>query len=114
MDDGGSQFAGRSGVAVWFGELREVHVVVENLPGIVEDASRAVAHDVLKRLACPLRCWQQGVEVIHVGLEMLSVVEGDGLCADDGFEVADGVRQFDKLELTSFWHSLSHSSWNCC
>ena len=89
---------------VWSGvigrsELREIEVVVQDLAGIVEDgAGRSLFDDLLKREVLVGRAGEELVEVVHIGLQMLAVVESDGAGADDGLECVGSVGKVDELE----------------
>ncbi len=82
-------------------ELGEVQVVVQDLAGVVEDRLRfldsacgcARNDNLLQRHGLVLRVGDEFVEVVHVGLQVLAVVEGQGLRADDGLEGGRGVRK---------------------
>ena len=82
-------------------ELGEVQVVVQDLAGVVEDRLRfldsacgyARNDNLLQRHGLELRADDKFVEVVHVGLQVLAVVEGQGLLADDGLEGGRGVRK---------------------
>ena len=73
------------------GELREIEVVVENLSGVVEHSTFRLFDDFFECLSLETAARQQIVEVRHVGVEVLAVVEFYCCCADDGFECRSGV-----------------------
>ncbi len=83
-------------------ELGEVEVVVENLTGVVEDGGGGLAsagrldHDVLKRHRFVLGAGNELVQVVDVGLEVLSVVEADSAGADDGIERIVRIWELDE------------------
>ncbi len=80
-------------------ELREIEVVVQDLAGVVEDgAGRSLFDDLLKREVLVGRAGEELVEVVHIGLQMLAVVESDGAGADDGLECVGSVGKVDELE----------------
>lgn len=91
LADGGVAFAGRA-------ELQEIHVVIEDLPGIIEDAAFGRADYLLEGLALERSAGDGRVQVVHIGLEMLSVVECYGLCADRGCKSVGCVREGDEFE----------------
>ena len=73
-------------------ELRKVQVVIENLAGVVEDGARRLLHNLYQhRFFASLRMTKgfklcpgnELVQVVHIGLEVLPVVESQGLVADD-------------------------------
>ena len=76
-------------------ELGEVEVVVQDLAGVVEDGLRffrcAQNDNLLERHRLELGAGDEFVEVVHVGLQVLAVVEGQGLRADDGLEGVDRI-----------------------
>ena len=67
-------------------ELGEVEVVVEHLTGVIKDGAGGVSHDLLKGQVFEAAAGKELIEVIHVGLQVLTVVEAEGVGADDGFE----------------------------
>ncbi len=68
-------------------ELREIKVVVEYLPGIVEDgAGGCAAHNLFQCHILKSAAWQQLVEIVHIGLQVLAVVETERIGADDLFQ----------------------------
>ena len=89
------------------GKLGEVEVVVQDLAGVVEDgfARRPFDrlrdrlgrcdHNLLQGHRLELGAGDEFVEVVHVGLQVLAVVEGQGAGADDGLERVEGVREVD-------------------
>ena len=72
-------------------ELGEVEVVVQDLAGVVEDGAGGLGHNLLQGHRLELGAGDEFVEVVHVGLQVLAVVEGQGLRADDGFEGVDRI-----------------------
>ncbi|MDQ1132993.1 hypothetical protein QE386_001588 [Pseudoxanthomonas winnipegensis] len=56
-----------------------VEGVVPHLRGVVEHAALGLLDDALQRLVGELGALDQLVEVVHIGLVMLAVVEVDGL-----------------------------------
>ena len=67
-------------------ELREVHLVVEDLSGVVEEGAGGFHYDLFEGETFEAAAGQEFVEVVHVGLEVFAVVEAEGLRADHGFE----------------------------
>ena len=73
-------------------ELREVQIMIQNLPGIVEDgrerpdrrADGGLDDDVFQGHRLELGAGDELVEVIDITLQMLAMVEGQGLGADCG------------------------------
>ena len=109
-------------------KLREVHVVVEDLAGVVEDGrgrqgcgrsgsdgdrsscgrggSRGGrrcgrGHYFLQREAVPGRSGEELVQVVDVGLEVLAVVEADGAGADHGLQRVVGIGELNESEHVS-------------
>ena len=76
-------------------KLGEVEVVVEDLAGIVEDAALGFFHDLFQRHRLERRAGNEFVEVVHVALEVLAVVEFEGLGADHRRQGVLGVRKID-------------------
>ncbi len=72
-------------------ELGEVEVVVQDLAGVVEDGAGGLGHNLLQRHRLELGAGDEFVEVVHVGLQVLAVVEGQGARADDGLEGVDRI-----------------------
>ena len=72
-------------------ELGEVEVVVQDLAGVVEDGAGGLGHNFLQGHRLELGAGNEFVEVVHVGLQVLAVVEGQGLRADDGLESVDRI-----------------------
>ena len=57
--------------------------MVENLTGIIVDAALRYADDFLEGTALETAAGKGCIEVVDVGLEMLAIMEGNGVCADD-------------------------------
>ena len=74
-------------------ELREVEVVIQDLAGVVEDGAGGGLHDLFQRLRLEGRVGDELVEVVHVALEVLAVVELNGLRADYWDQRVDFVRE---------------------
>ncbi len=72
-------------------ELGEVEVVVQDLAGVVEDGAGGLGHNLLQGHRLELGAGDEFVEVVHVGLQVLAVVEGQGAGADDGLEDVDRI-----------------------
>ena len=72
-------------------ELGEVEVVVQDLAGVVEDGAGGLGHNFLQGHRLELGAGDEFVEVVHVGLQVLAVVEGQGAGADDGLEGVDRI-----------------------
>ena len=78
-------------------ELREIQVVVEDLAGVVEDGALAAADDLLQRLRLERRAGDQAVEVVHIALQVLAMVELDRAGADDRLQGIGRVGELNKL-----------------
>ena len=93
--DPGLQGAGRGRFPVkpgmTRGKLGEVEVVVQDLAGVVEDGAGGLGHNLLQGHRLELGAGDEFVEVVHVGLQVLAVVEGQGAGADDGLEGVDRI-----------------------
>ena len=86
-------------------ELGEVEVVVQDLAGVVEDglAGRPfdrlrdrpgrLGHNILQRHRLELRAGDEFIEVVHIALQVLPVVEFQGACANDGLQPVQRVRE---------------------
>ena len=57
--------------------------MVQHLPGVVEDGAIGGLNNLLQALAFILGSGDQFVQVVHIGLQVLSVVERQCLVADD-------------------------------
>ncbi len=93
----GRRFPVKPGMTLCRAELREVQIVVQDLPGIVEDRAFGLANDFFKGHILERGAGNQFVEVVDVGLEVFAVVEGKGLGTDDGFEGVGCVRKVDEF-----------------
>ena len=98
--DGFGEMAYGFAVLLRSGELREIEVVVEDLSGVVEHSTLRLFDDFFECLSLETTARQQIVEVRHVGVEVLAVVEFYCCCADDGFECRSGVGEFDEFEFS--------------
>ena len=83
LTDGGIEFSFWHHLLCRTVERLEIHVVVEDLTCIVEDGSFCGFHDVLKWFAFKAAAGQKVVEVVDIGLQMLSMMENQGGAADD-------------------------------
>ena len=79
-------------------ELLEVHVVVEDLAGIVEDAAFGTLYDLLKALALEWSACYGSVEVVDVGLEVFSVMESDGFGAEHRLQCIGRIGECNQFE----------------
>ena len=76
------------------GELEEVERVVQYLSGIVEHgAVGGSSHDFFERFAFESRTRHEVVQVVHIGLQMLPVVEVDSGLTDYRFQCVVGIRK---------------------
>ena len=85
-------------------ELREVQVVVQDLAGVVEDGRlgrpfdrlrdrpRRFGHNLLQRHRLELGAGDELVEIVHIALQVLAVVEFQSARADDGLQPLQRVR----------------------
>jgi len=76
-------------------ELREVQVMVQDLAGVVEDGAVGVADDFFQGHRLELGAGDEAVEVVDIALEVLAVVERDGIGADDRCQGIGRVREVD-------------------
>jgi len=72
-------------------ELSEVEFMVQYLSCVVEDSASRFFDDLHERRLFEARAGQQRIEVVYVSLQVLSMVEGDGLLADNWFQRIGGV-----------------------
>ena len=81
------------------GELEEVERVVQYLSGIVEHgAVGGSSHDFFERFAFESRTRHEVVQVVHIGLQMLPVVEVDSGLTDYRFQCVVGIRKCGHVE----------------
>ena len=76
-------------------ELREVQVMVQDLAGVVEDGAVSGKDDFFQGLRLILGAGDEAVEVVDIALEVLAVVEADGVGADDRCQGIGRVREVD-------------------
>ena len=97
------------GLAIFLrsGELREVEIVVEDLSGVVEDGTFGVFNDFFEGFTFEATAREQVVEVRHIGVEVLAVVELHSGRANDGLESRGGVGEFNEFELTVYGLCIS-------
>ena len=76
-------------------ELREVQVMVQDLAGVVEDGAVGIADDFFQGHRVELGAGDEAVEVVDIALEVLAVVEADGIGADDRCQGIGSVREVD-------------------
>ena len=81
-------------------ELREVQVMIQDLAGVVEDGLRFLDfarndNDLFEGFILELGAGDEAVEVVDIALEVLAVVEADGVGADDRCQGIGGVREVD-------------------
>ena len=67
-------------------ELGEVQVVVEDLAGIVEDRALGIGDNLLQRHGLELRSGNEFIEVIYIGLQVLTIVILNRFQTDDRFQ----------------------------
>jgi hypothetical protein len=60
--------------------------VVEDLAGVVEEGAGGLRYDFFEGEAFEAAAGEELVEVVHVGLEVLAVVEAEGPGADNGLK----------------------------
>ena len=76
-------------------ELQEIEVVVEDLAGIVEYATRRFLHDILQRKVLPRSARNKGIEVVYIGLQVLSMMETYCGSADYGLQRIGSIRKLN-------------------
>ena len=90
-------------------ELREVKVVIEELPCVVEDRTFALAHEFFKRKLSIFGAFDEAIQRIDIASEVLTVVEGKGLSTDSRLEGIGFVRELDEFVLhqrNSYWEVI--------
>ena len=65
-------------------ELGEVEVVVEDLAGIIEDGALGFGDNLLQWHGLELRSGNEFIEVIDIGLQVLTIVILNRFPTDDG------------------------------
>ena len=105
--DGFGQLAHGLAIFLWSGELREVEIVVEDLSGVVEDGTFGVFNDFFEGFTFEATAREQVVEVRHIGVEVLAVVELHSSRANDGLESRGGVGEFNEFEFTIYGLCIS-------
>jgi len=99
----GQETAGGGGQGRRGRELRKVQLVVQDLAGVVEDGGIGLLHDLLQGHGLEGSSGDEFVQIVHIGLQMLAVVEFEGLGADGRLEGGQRVREFYKRKhLSSF------------
>ena len=77
-------------------ELGEVEVMIQYLAGVVEDGPGGSLLDyLLKGHPLESTAKEQFIKVVDIGLEVLSVVERQGFCADHRLQCISCVRKFN-------------------
>ena len=76
-------------------ELEEIQIVVQDLSGIVEDATLRFGNNLLQRHGFELRSSNEFIEVINVGLQVLTVVILNRFLTDYRFQRVGRVRERD-------------------
>ena len=72
-------------------ELGEVEVMVQDLAGVVEDGAGRLLNNVFQGHRRELGAGDELVQVVHVALQVLAVVEGEGAGGNDGFQRVNRV-----------------------
>ncbi len=72
--------------------------MIQDLTSVIENAAGGLCHNLFQGHGLILRAGDEFVEVVHIGLEMLAVVEGQCLGRNDGLEGVDGIREVDQVE----------------
>ena len=67
-------------------ELREIQIMIQYLPRIIEHSPFCLADNLLQGHVLEGRACNQLVQVIDITLQVLAVVEGQGIRRDDGLE----------------------------
>ena len=101
LDDLLHKFAGRVRRCRAGGELREVHVVVEDLAGVVEDGAVRLLDYLVQGKALVRAAGEEFIQVVDVSLEVLAVVEADGAGADHGLQRVVGIGELNESEHVS-------------
>ena len=74
-------------------ELSEIEIVVEGLAGIVEDTAFALLYDGIQVCVFKFRADDELIEVVKIGLQVLTVVELHCFFADNRSQCIDRIRQ---------------------
>ena len=82
-------------------ELREIHVVVEDLAGVVEDCAIGLLDNLVQGEALVGAAGEELVQVVDIGLEVLAVMEADGAGADHGLQRVVGIGELNESEHVS-------------
>jgi len=90
------------------GELREIEVVVQDLSGVIEDGSGGGPNNLLKGFVFPLSAGKDFIQVVHVGLEVLAMVEGQSVGADNRFECVKRIWEGDEFKHYINCYYISH------
>ena len=76
--------------------------MIQYLASVVEDGFRFLGSarndNLFQGHGLILRAGDEFIEVVHIGLEVLAVVEGQGLDGDDGLEGVEGISEVDQVE----------------
>ena len=67
--------------------------MVQNLAGIVENATLGSADDIFDAFSFKSAAWQRGIQVVYVSLKVFSVMKCNGFSADNRRKGILGVRQ---------------------
>ena len=112
----GSEVSRRSVVRLRRLELREIEVVVQDLPGVVEQGTIGLTDDYLQFHSFEGAAREQVVQVIHIALQVLAVVERQGLGRNDRCQSVRCIWEVDErkhtvvyflCEDTNFSHNTS-------
>ena len=69
--------------------------MVQDLAGVVEDGAAGVKDDFVQGHRLELGAGDEAVEVVDIALQVLAVVEADGIGADDRCQGIGRVREVD-------------------
>ena len=76
--------------------------MVQDLSGIVEDSALGAADNLFQGLALEFGSGDELVQVVHIGLEVLAVMERQGMVADNGLQRGVGKRNKRKHVLKNW------------
>ena len=86
--------------------------MIQDLTSVIENAAGGLCHNLFQGHGLILGAGDEFVEVVHIGLEVLAVVEGQGLSGNDGLERVDGIREVDQVEhgMAILYYAVSKTS----
>ena len=77
--------------------MRKIQLVVQHLPGVVKQRPAGFGDDPCQRQAFQPAAGQQFVQVVHIGLEVLAMVELQRPGRNDRLQRIQGIRKVDEF-----------------